>query len=302
MRRAALVAALTLLAAFATACGGHDRAGRGTILFQSDRSGDDAWYAVRSDGTGLRRIALGLPPDGADVFWNGDGTKALVVYDTGNGTATVAYVFDAAKGTRRRIRLPGVDTVSRTPWSPDGRRLVLATTAGDVVFDVETGDSVPLRDELADDLVTWSPDGKRLLFASGRKLYMAPADDGPPTAVMRVDHEPGDLRWSADGRWISFVDEGLYAIRANGTGLRRIDPSAESGAWSPRGEQLVFARPRGLVLVDLETGRRGRVTRDRLGDEPQELGWSPDGKRIVYLRPDRLRRAGRARSGLDRQH
>ena len=285
MRRAAL-AGVILLAAFATACGGHQRAAGGTILFQSDRSGRDAWYAVRPDGTGLSRIPLRLPLDGADVYWNGHGTRALVVYDTGNGSATVAYVFDAMKRTRHRIRLPGIETISQTPWSPDGKRLVLYTRGGDVVFDAETGTSQPLSDENADDLLTWSPDGKRLLFSSGRDLYTAPAAGGPPTHVMRLHRLPGDYRWSADGSWISFVDEGLYVVRANGTGLRSLDPGAEDAAWSPTGEKLVFVRPTGLVLVDFETGRRRQLTRDQLGGDPQEPAWSPDGKRIVYLRPD----------------
>src|SRR5207247_1532140 len=81
-------------------------------------------------------------------------------------------------------------------------------------------------------------------------------------------------------------DEGLYVVRANGTGLRSLDPGAEDAAWSPTGEKLVFVRPTGLVLVDFETGRRRQLTRDQLGGDPQEPAWSPDGKRIGYLRPD----------------
>src|SRR5436190_23644472 len=71
----ARLAAVALAATFVTACGGHGRAA-GTIVFESDRSGRDALYAVRPDGSGLTKV-LDLPQD-ANVFWTWDGTKALL--------------------------------------------------------------------------------------------------------------------------------------------------------------------------------------------------------------------------------
>jgi Tol biopolymer transport system component len=288
------LAAVAIFAVLATGCGGHGR-NPGTIVFQSDRSGHDTLYAVRPDGGGLSRLPLDLPPDGADVYWNQDGTKALVIYDTGSGS-NVAYVFESASRTRRSIRLPGPSSISEMPWSPDGRWLVLSTTEGDVVLDVETGKSRRLRDELADDLLTWSPGGKRLLFSAGRDLYTVPANGGPPTQLMGLGRihphlpsfadEPGELQWSSDERWISFLDQGLYAVRSDGTGLRLLDHGAEEAAWSPTAERLVFPSPRGLVLVDLGTRRRRQLTRDHLDQDPESLAWSPDGRQIVYLRND----------------
>jgi hypothetical protein len=242
-------------------------------------------YAVLPDGSGLRRIPFPLPFDGADVEWNAEGTKALVMYASGGGSS-LAWMFDAARRTRRRVRIPGLDTASQTAWSPDGKRLVLATSNGDVVLDVETRKIQRLQDALADDLVTWSPDGKRLLFSSGHDLYTAPADGGPPTHLMHVSREPGDPEWSADGKWISFFDDALYAVRSDGTGLRRIDPDAFEAAWSPSGERLVFPRRTGLVLVDFASGKRRQLTRDHFDDDSESLTWSPDGKRIAYLRND----------------
>jgi Tol biopolymer transport system component len=291
--RAGLLA-VALSAAFTTGCGGRRHA-PGTIVFQSDRSGGEAVYAVRPDGSGRSRIPVNLPPEGADVFWTRDGTKALVVYDTGTGSA-VANVFEPANRTRRRIRLRGIDLISDMPWSPDGKQLVLMTKGGDVVLDVETGKSRPLMDVLADDLLTWSPDGKSLLFSSGPDLYAAPADGGPPTPLLELgrihprlpaaDDVPGELQWSSDGKWISFLDEGLYAVRSDGTQLRLIDHRAEELAWSPTGERLVFPSRTGLVLVDLQTGRRRRLTREHLDDDLEGLAWSRDGERIAYLRND----------------
>jgi dipeptidyl aminopeptidase/acylaminoacyl peptidase len=292
--RPACLSAVVAIAAFVTGCGGHERLA-GTVLFQSDRSGRDAWYAVRPDGSGLSKLPVRLPADGADVYWAEDGTKALVMYDTGRGSA-VGYVFDAANATRRHIPLPEPEAASPMPWSPDGKRLVLFSSDGDVVLDVRTGTSIVLSDQLADDLLTWSPDGKHLLFSSGRSLYTVPANGGPPSRILRLGRihprlpsfadEPGQFQWSSDGRWISFLDQGLYAVRSDGTGLRLIDRGAEEAAWSPTAEQLVFPRSTGLVLADLGTGRRRQLTHDQLDHDPESLAWSPDGKWIVYLRND----------------
>jgi hypothetical protein len=288
------LAAVAIFAVLATGCGGHG-SNPGTILFQSDRSGHVALYAVRPDGVGLSRLPLDLPPDGADVYWNRAGTKALVIYYTGTGSS-VAYVFESASHSRRNIRLPEPSSISKMPWSPDGRSLVLSTTVGDVVLDVATGKKHRLGDELADDLLTWSPDGKRLLFSAGRDLYTVSANGGSPTQLMGLGRihprlpsfadEPGELQWSSDGRWISFLDHGLYAVRSDGTGLRLLDHGAEEAAWSPSAERLVFPSPTGLVLVDLGTGRRKQLTRDHLDHDPESLAWSPDGRRILYLRND----------------
>src|SRR5205823_809228 len=97
--------------------------------------------------------------------------KALVAYDTGSGR-TVAFVFESPSQTRRPIRLPGLYWISDMPWSPDGTRLVLGTSDGDVVFDVKTG-ARHLIDAANDQLLTWSGDGNQLLFTSDHDVYAA---------------------------------------------------------------------------------------------------------------------------------
>jgi Tol biopolymer transport system component len=297
MIRAGLLAVF-ISAASALGCGGHGRPA-GTIVFQSYASGRAALYAVRPDGSGLSRLPLDLPRDGAVVSWTRDGAKALVTYATGNG-GTAAFVFESASGTRRPIRLPGLlsgsavqpQDLTEMPWSPDGKRLALGTDDGDLVLDVKTGVRRYVRDELATDLLTWSADGKALLFPAGRAVYAAPADGDPPTRLMRFAHlEPGDLQQSSDGKWISFERYGardeLYVVRMNGTGLRMIARDADSAAWSPTGERLVFAGYDGIGLVDVENGHRRRLTNEHL-DDPGNEGptWSPDGRRILYRRND----------------
>jgi hypothetical protein len=293
--RHAVVAALVV--AFAAGCGGHRPAG--TIVFQSVNSGREAVYAVGPNGGEVTRLPVDLPIYGGVVDWTRDGTKALVMYDKGNGS--IAYVFEAATGVKRAIRLPGLQTGSSVlgedltvaPWSPDGKRLLLATAFGNVALDVKTGEPWYLRDEQATDLLSWSADGTSVLFSAGDSVYAAPADGGLPKRLMRLPgFDPGELRQSSDGKWISFqryggaLDE-LYVVRMNGTGLRLVARDADAPAWSPSGERLAFAGSGGVGVVDLATGKRRHLTSDRLGD-PMDEGpsWSPDGRRILYQRND----------------
>src|SRR5919204_6878535 len=128
--RAGFVAVL-LVPAFATGCGGHGRA-RGTIIFESDRSGRQALYAVRPDGSGLTKL-LDLPPGDASVFWTRDGTKALL-FDYRPRSS----VYEPAHRTLRAVRLAGFSPTSEMPWSdmhwsPDGTRLAFPTERSHIV-------------------------------------------------------------------------------------------------------------------------------------------------------------------------
>lgn len=298
MGRAGL-AAVGVCAALATGCGGHGRS-PGTIVFTSAYSGREAVYAVRPDGTGMTRLPLDLPPYGASVFWTRDGAKAFVLDDTGSRVAA-AYLFEPASGKRRPLRLRGlrltgtnqVGDLTDMPWSPDGKRLLVATNRGDVVLDVETGARHVIDDSSADGPVAWSGDGKDLLFPFNLDVYAAPADGGSARLVARLARPGVDSAYgpqsSADGKWIAVVAStesgasALYAVRSNGTGLHLVARGGDAPAWSPTGERLAFADGRGIVVVDFRTGRRRRLADTGL-DDPADVGpaWSPDGERILY--------------------
>jgi dipeptidyl aminopeptidase/acylaminoacyl peptidase len=126
----------------------------------------------------------------------------------------------------------------------------------------------------------------------------------------------GDAR-SANGRTVAtaaaangalLLHQGLnvlYALQP-GSGrprlLRGVTMADQGGAaWSPDGTRLAVGAPRGVVIVDLKTGRRTPVAPG--GRDPV---WSPEGSRIAYSRGDSIfikvldrRRARLLASGIE---
>jgi Tol biopolymer transport system component len=191
----------------------------------------------------------------------------------------------AADGTGARhiapCRLPACVSRWQPAWSPDDKRLAVATVggyrqdqppkrSGIAIVDVATETVRPVLDHAfeagVDQFPRWSPDGRRLVFWRTRER-----PDGVQTAVfvVKVDGTglrrlipwamlAGDPDWSPDGSRIVFhtrplgeFDSGqleLYTIRPDGTGLRRLTnygpngPRATQPRWTPDGKAILYTR------------------------------------------------------------
>ena len=252
----------------------------------------------------------------------------------------VMTVFIAdADGANARALVPDWGLEYSPFFSPDGQWVVFtAEPAGqaDVYRIRPDGSGIEqLTDHPSfDDQGALSPDGRTLAFVSTRARGTADVwllDLASRTASNLTDHPSGNFRprWSPDGAWIAFTSDrdaepgdqpgmwehlqstGVYLVRPDGTGLRRLTGLggvAGSPSWSADGRRLLFYEtdPVGaylaksgrsrteLVSVDIATGERVQLTASQ--ETKLSPAWLSEG-RIGYVS-----RSGGDRGGLRIRH
>ncbi len=129
----------------------------------------------------------------------------------------------------------------------------------------------------------WSPDGRRLVFvglvAGLTDLYTVTRDGSDLRRLTADGSSERRPVWSTRGQIAFERDGGIWAVRTDGSGLRRLARRGRDPDWSPGGSRLVFERDRRLYTVS-RTGRRLR----RLVGTGTYPAWSPSGRWIAFRR------------------
>jgi Tol biopolymer transport system component len=124
-------------------------------------------------------------------------------------------------------------------------------------------------------------------------LFIADADgtrEHPIPGTKDVDYDPA---WSPDGSWIAFTSErngsaDIYRMHPDGSGVERLTDNPaydDQAAFSPDGQQIVFATSRAngtadLWTLDVRSRRATALTSGPGGD--YRPSWSPDGAWIAF--------------------
>src|SRR5215470_5959624 len=214
-----------------------------------------------------------------------------------------------ADGKNERILAPHAgspNTLEYSPsWSPDSQWIVYTQERAGLsdIYRIHpdgTGLEQLTNNPAFDDQGALSPDGRSLAFISTRgsgtaNLWLLDLASRKYTAL--TTGQPGNFRpaWSPDGAWIAFSSDrettpgtfpgqwevlqstGIYIIRPDGTGMRRVTKTggvAGSPSWSADSKRILFYETdetgaylaKGgnsrteLVAVTLATGERTQFT------------------------------------------
>jgi RNA polymerase sigma factor (sigma-70 family) len=212
--------------------------------------------------------AVAVSPDGRLIAY-GITPKEEYGKPFGNDEIFLKAVGQQKAGVSLRVR--GMSWC----WSPDGRSLVVTAV-----------DGTDLAHRIID------------LKNKRTKSLRLPAVKPPENAELPVGHLITD--WSRDGRWFlttvmakGQADAELYLVKSDGSGAKRIGKGF-GGKLSPDGKtalclDLAWKGEKGetpdthLVLVDVKTGKRLRVSQETNGQFVGGYCWSPDGKKIAYI-------------------
>ncbi len=254
---------------------------------------------VRNESAGAGGAFLGL--DGSLVFLHGASNRRLVWVDR-SGVAKPAV--DAQREFQFARLSPDGRRVAATIST--GTKTDLWT------IDLAAGTLTPLTTTGRVRNPVWSPDGRRVLYASthgGRAAFWwQPADgSGPPVLAAEPPHNPWNIDLSPDGRTV--IDNSLYngsfnleAISLDSTHATRelaASPTATEGrGWfSPDGRWIAYnSDESGQVEVYVrpfaDSGGRVQISTGG-GVHPV---WSPDGDHVYYWQASRLISATLARA------
>lgn len=118
-------------------------------------------------------------------------------------------------------------------------------------------------------LIEWSPDAESLLYSieTPPNTYLIYRVSINGTGLMRLT-EGASPKWSPDGRYIAFINQGIWVMNGDGTGQKKISRSGlDSLDWSPDSNKIVTD---GLVIANF-TGNEVKLGNGRWND-PR---WSP---------------------------
>jgi dipeptidyl aminopeptidase/acylaminoacyl peptidase len=200
-------------------------------------------------------------------------------------------------------------------WSPDGRRLLVASDDEVIVVNADGTGRVVIAGstDAPGVLPAWSPDGSRVAVPERHQgdtqIFAVDADGSHRHQISSQVLFASSPAWSPDGTQIAFgaaalpdgTISGLYVVGADGSGIRRIAAAPDGWAadpwgppsWSPDGRRLAFDTMQNptdgvnaghfqLYTVGAEgTGLAPLAGPDVLGFLPQ---WAPDGKHIAFAR------------------
>lgn len=213
-----------------------------TIAFVSRREGSLDIFAMRSDGTGTKRLTSTKEAD-SHPSWSADGRRIAFARDAD------IYVMAPDGSDARRISDAEADE-AEPAWSPDGDLIAYTrrepgTTAWEIwVMEPDgSGQRQVTKQAARAGSPAWSPDGKRIVFSSNAEgdvyeLFTIAPDGKGLRSVTPTSGDMFEPAWSPDGSKIAYQEGGaIFTVELGGGEVERLtDPDNNDSfpVWNPR--------------------------------------------------------------------
>jgi TolB protein len=233
-----------------------------TIAFSANRTGHFEIYTMGADGSGLAMVPIAMPSDKVLPRISPDGTQLAFAGMEGVPPHPEVWTCSVSGANPRRLTstppgAPGLTGSSFPRFSPDGRRLLYASTAkGSIqiwVMNVDGTQQTQLTSGLGADFPdanapNWSPTGDRIVFWAGHEgrygdVWVMNADGSRP---VQLTDQPGTISsdnpfWAPDGTQILFDTNRnqrpeIWVMAADGSGQREMIPIGIGNtqfSWQP---------------------------------------------------------------------
>ncbi len=222
------------------------------ILFASDRDKGYDLYLMDPDGKNVRRV-FGKSAHREAPAWSPDSKQ--IVYTRREQGKRVIYIASIDSKKEERV------AIGSTPaWSPDGMEIAYTVKAGQdrwemYILNVRTRKQKVFFPPKAiptwmGSIPAWSPEGDKLAFSWQHKLPLVAFEDR----------------------------ETIYVVNRDGTGLTQIvdeaGPRATDPVWSPRGDELLYARwkheAKQIFKITLNGGPSEQLTHIGIWNSPAD--------------------------------
>ena len=255
VRVIALVCALLCTSSFA---GDAATVRNGDLLYVRPLGGNaPPWgrlFVSPPDGSGARDIT---PPGILDVqsaVWSPDGRQIAISALPDGGTAPEIYVLQADGGGLQRLTDNFLS--DRQPaWSPDGRSIAFASARTGLfqIFSMRADGSRQRRlTDQAEDCETpaWSPNGRWIVASCQlgwwKLVRLRPDGSGERRMLPGYPLNESSPGFAPDGAIVfargaeNPAGRGIYSVRIDGSGLRKLRPNGGEPAVSPDGRLIAF--------------------------------------------------------------
>ena len=248
-------------------------------------------WVSNSDGSGARELLPDRPGRQQVIAWSPNGSRLLFSDDAAGGGGLMLTDASGSEPQLLDACVDHCSGLEGPVFSPDGSQLAFVRYGSEegasviATMDLATGrvielDSTRVIDPAmgGNDAPRWSPDGTQLVFArqgiavpgqpeGESHLLVVNADGSNLRQLVPADLHAVDPDWSPNGSQIVFTSSvwnsaeidpiviaaDIFAVRADGSGLRRLTRDGESARpnWTADGRIVYAHLPQDLESQDL---------------------------------------------------